>query len=95
MRMIAFSLVFVCALFLTGCSEKSPQPEASAKTATTENTINSTVNQSSEKSSDTSSDDELLKYIKERDAATAEEWRDATSTDKLEEISKRETGKAY
>ncbi|MDL2269003.1 hypothetical protein LJC71_01795 [Desulfosarcina sp. OttesenSCG-928-A07] len=92
MRITTYSLVFVFALLLVGCGDKPPQPAASSKT---ENTINSTVNQSSEKSSNKSSDDELLKYIKERDAATAEEWRKATTTDKLEILTKRETGKRY
>ncbi|MDL2268993.1 hypothetical protein LJC71_01845 [Desulfosarcina sp. OttesenSCG-928-A07] len=87
MRMTVYSLIFVFSLLFAGCSD-TPQPEASAKT---ENTINATVNQSSEKSSDTSSDDELLKYIKERDAEAAENWKKAMKTDKLENR-ERESG---
>lgn len=89
MRMIACSLIFVCALLFVGCDEK-PQPGASSKT---ENTINSTVVQSS--SDKSSSSDKLLEYIKKRDAETEKDWEKATGTERLEIISKQETGKAY
>lgn len=72
MRITILSVVFVTALCLAGCKEQASQP-ANAKT---ENTINSTTIQSS--------DSELLKYIKDRDAKAAEEWKKVTGTDKLE-----------
>jgi len=74
MRITILSLIFVAALCLgslAGCKDqKASQPATS-----TSNTINSSTVQSS--------DSDLLKYEKEKDAKAAEDWKKATTSEKI------------